>query len=185
MCRQEKDFRTKRTSLQLQRSTQFCFKLLMEVFISQKIGVSWRAVVLTLITVSLFLGFGTAEAKTPDLSYWTQNLSESAAPTELGEADFAQEFEVVGSTMHVMWLTRNADWSGYKVFYRRSTDNDQTWEAKQLLFTDNDLIYDNTYKLMVVTGTTVNISVNYYGGEGGSWYGVLGYLRSTNNGASF
>ena len=44
---------------------------------------------------------------------------------------------------------------------------------------------DNTYKRMVVTGNTVHIAVNYYGGEGGAWYGVLGYLRSTNNGASF
>ena len=84
-----------------------------------------------------------------------------------------------------MWLTQNADWLGYKVYYRRSTDNGQTWEAKQMLFTDNDLVYDNTYKRMVVTGDTVHIAVNYYGGEGGGWYGVLGYLRSTNNGASF
>ena len=103
---------------------------------SQKIKVSWREVVLSLITVSLFLVSGTAEAKNPDLSYWTMNLSESAAPEELGEDDFAQEIEVVGSTVHVMWLTHdNADWSGYKVFYRRSIDNGQTWEAKQLLFT--------------------------------------------------
>jgi hypothetical protein len=35
---------------------------------------------------------------------------------------------------------------------------------------------------MAVTGDTVHIAVNYYEG---SWYGVLGYLRSTNNGASF
>jgi PKD repeat protein len=67
----------------------------------------------------------------------------------------------------------------------RSIDNGQTWEAKQLLFTDNDLVTNNTYKRMAVTGDTVHIAVNYYGGEGGGWYGVLGYLRSTNNGASF
>ena len=151
---------------------------------SQKVRVSWRAVLLILITVSLFLVSGAAEAKNPDISYWTQNLSESAAPAELGEYDFAQEIEVVGSTVHIMWLTRNADWSGYKVYYRRSIDNGQTWEAKQLLFTDNDLITDNTYKRMVVTGDTVHIAVNYYAARRG-WYGVLGYLRSTNNGASF
>jgi hypothetical protein len=163
----------------------FYFKLLTEVFMSQKIKVSWRAVVLSLITVSLFLVSGTAEAKNPDLSYWTKNLSESAAPAELGEYDFAQEIEVVGSTVHTMWLTRNVDWSGYKVFYRRSTDNGQTWGVKQLLFTDNDLVTDDKYKRMAVVGNTVHIAVNYYGGEGGGWYGVLGYLRSTNNGASF
>jgi hypothetical protein len=126
--------------------------------------------------------FGTAEARNPDLSKWTLNLSESAEPAELGEYDFAQEIEVVGSTVHVMWLTRNADWSGYKVYYRRSTDNGKTWQPKQMLFTDNDLVTDNTYKRMMVTGNTVHIAVNYYLG---SWYGVLGYLRSTDNGATF
>ena len=50
------------------------------------------------------------------------------------------------------------------------------------MFTDNDLVTNNTYKRMAVTGDTVHIAVNYYEG---SWYGVLGYLRSTNNGASF
>ena len=77
---------------------------------SQKIKVSWRQVVLSLITVSLFLVSGTAEAKNPDLSYWTQNLSESAAPTEPGEPDCNQEIEVVGSTVHVMWFTGNVPW---------------------------------------------------------------------------
>jgi len=149
---------------------------------SQKLKVSWCEVVLTLVTVSLFLLSGAAEAKNPDISYWTLNLSESAAPDELGEYDLAPEIEVVGSTVHVMWLTRNIDWSGYRVYYRRSIDNGQTWEPKQLLFTNDDLIINDTYKRMAVTGDTVHIAVNYYEG---SWYGVLGYLRSTNNGASF
>jgi hypothetical protein len=35
---------------------------------------------------------------------------------------------------------------------------------------------------MVVIGDTVHIAFGYYAG---SWYGVLGYLRSTDNGASF
>jgi hypothetical protein len=44
------------------------------------------------------------------------------------------------------------------------------------------MVTDNTYKRMVVTGNTVHIAVSYYEG---SWYGVLGYLRSTDNGVSF
>ncbi|MCX5888209.1 MAG: hypothetical protein NTY36_01995 [Deltaproteobacteria bacterium] len=145
---------------------------------------SW--VLLPLLVACLFLTAGSAEGRNPDLSYWTLNLSESAAPTELGEADFNQEIAVVGSTVHVMWFTHDKDvWARYKIFYRRSTDNGQTWEAKQLLFTNDDLVTDVTYKRMVVTGNTVHIALDYYGGEGGSWYGVLGYLRSTNNGASF
>jgi hypothetical protein len=139
---------------------------------------------LALITLTLLLVSGVAEARNPDLSFWTKNLSESSSPSELGEYDFAQEIEVSGSTVHTMWLTRNADWSGYKVYYRRSIDNGQTWEPKQLLFSKNDLVTDITYKRMVVVGNTVHIAVNYYG-QGGTWYGILGYLRSTNNGASF
>jgi hypothetical protein len=147
---------------------------------------AFRGIVfLVAISLSLCLTVSLAEARNPDLSYWTKDISESALPTELGEYDFAQEIQVVGSTVHVMWLTRNADYSGYKVYYRRSTDNGQTWEPKQLLFTDNDLVTDDTYKRMVVVGNTVHIAVDYYLGEGGGWYGVLGYLRSTNNGASF
>ena len=69
---------------------------------SQKVRVSWRAVLLMLMTASLFLVSGAAEAKNPDISYWTLNLSESASPEELGEYDFAQEVEVVGSTVHTM-----------------------------------------------------------------------------------
>jgi len=154
---------------------------------SQKIKLVWPTVFLFLVTASLVLFSGNAEAKNPDLSFWTQNLSESAASSELGESDFAQEIEVVGSTVHVMWITHDKDvWARYKIFYRRSTDNGQTWEPKQLIYTsESGLDTDVTYKRMVVTGNTVHIAFNYKGGEGGAWYYVLGYLRSINNGVSF
>lgn len=141
-------------------------------------------IVLSVISLSLFLISGLAEARNPDLSYWTKDISESSAPTEPGEEDFNQEIEVVGSTVHVMWFTTatTTDYSR-KVFYRRSTDGGQTWEDKQLLLSkaQNDLGVDDTYKRMVVTGNTVHIAVNYK--YEGRW--VLGYLRSTDNGASF
>jgi hypothetical protein len=143
---------------------------------SQKNGISWRVVVLTLITVSLFLGFGTAAAKNPDLSYWTKNLSESAASTEPGLPDGNSEIAVLGNTVHVIWFTG----SPYnQLYYRRSTDGGQTWEPKQLLFTYawNNLRSEATLKRMVVEGDYVHIAVctdtNLY------------YLRSANQGASF
>ena len=72
-------------------------------------------VLFALISVSLFLVPIPGEAKNPDLSYWTLNLSESAAPTELGEEDFSPEIAVVGSTVHVMWLTHDKDvWARIK-----------------------------------------------------------------------
>ena len=135
-----------------------------------------------LLLIVLLTAGGVAEARNPDISDWTRNLSESAGDMELGEEDFAQEIVVVGSTVHVMWITRNLDFSGYRLYYRRSTDNGNTWESKQLLFEDDDLVTDKAYKRMVVTGSTVHIAFSYYSG---SWYGVLGYVRSTDNGASF
>jgi hypothetical protein len=148
----------------------------MEVFMPQKHGVSWRVVVLSLITVSLFLVSGTAEAKNPDLSYWTKNLSESAAQTEPGLPDGNPEIAVSGNTVHVIWFTG----SPYnQLYYRRSTDGGQTWEPKQLLFTYawNNLLSGATLKRMVVEGDYVHIAVctttNLY------------YLRSANQGASF
>jgi hypothetical protein len=75
----------------------YYFKRLMEVFTLQQLKVPWREAILFLIMVSLFLGSGTAAAKNPDLSSWTLNLSESAAPSELGKYDVPQEIEVVGT----------------------------------------------------------------------------------------
>ena len=145
---------------------------------------SWRGLFAALLAVSFLLVTGLAEAKTPDNSFWTRNLSESVAPEELGELDQAQEIEVVGSTVHAMWITTEAVTNARKLYYRRSTDNGATWEAKQLLFTEDDINTDLSYKRMVVTGNTVHIAVNYTEG-GSSWYGVLGYLRSIDNGGSF
>ena len=122
------------------------------------------------------------EARNPDLSYWTQNLSEGVAETEPGENDFAPEIVVDGTTVHVLWLTQNGDYSGHKIFYRRSLDNGVTWGATQLLLEHGDMVTNSTYKRMVVIDGTVHIAFGYYAG---SWYGVLGYLRSTDNGASF
>ena len=133
-----------------------------------------RLVRMALLLLILFLFAESAEARNPDLSNWTLNLSESSAPSELGELDSCQEIEVAGTTVHTIWITRNADWTGFRLYYRRSTDNGATWEPKQQLFSKNNLNSDNTYKRMVVVGNTVHIAVNYYNG---SWYGVLGYLR--------
>ena len=134
----------------------------------------------TLLLLVLFGGL--SEARNPDLSSWTQNLSEGVATTEPGEDDLAPEIVVVGTTVHVMWLTQNADYTGHKLYYRRSLDNGTTWQDEQLLLEHGDMVTNNTYKRMVVIDDTVHIAFGYYAG---SWYGVLGYLRSTDNGASF
>ncbi len=123
-------------------------------------------------------------SKNPDMSYWTKNISESNLPEEPGLYDFNAEIEVVGSTVHVMWMTHNADGLERKIYYRRSTDNGETWEPKKVLFTDDDMIEDNTYKRMAVDGNTVHIITSHYG-QAGTWFGKLTYLRSTDGGATF
>jgi hypothetical protein len=80
---------------------------------SQKLKVSWREVILFLLMVSLFLGSGTAEAKNPDLSSWTLNLSESATLSEPCESDFAQEIEMVGiAAVRITTSNRNFPHAG-------------------------------------------------------------------------
>ncbi len=126
-----------------------------------------------------------AAAKNPDLSYWYKNISESSAPEEPGADDFAQEIAVVGNTVHIIWITLKTDGSAYQLYYRRSLDGGQTWQPKQLLFEHANLEHTTRYKRLAVSGNVVHIAINYGAGSGGDWYYILGYLRSTNNGASF
>lgn len=129
------------------------------------------------------------EARNPDLSYWMQNLSEGPLPAEPGDFHTTPEIQVVGSTVHTMWISRNADWSGYKLYYRRSNDGGRTWEARQLLqnFPAGilDLDYNDTYKRMAVSGSTIHIAVACTAHPAEGWGETLLYFRSTNNGVSF
>ncbi|MHC1725938.1 MAG: hypothetical protein AB9866_08030 [Syntrophobacteraceae bacterium] len=134
----------------------------------------WRGLLATLLAISLCQVSSLADAKNPDLSFWTKNLSESAAPAELGEYDSAQEIEVEGSTVHVMWITKKADWSGYKLFYRRSTDNGASFEPIRNLFAAANAhhVYDvlaakgsYVYSLFVTTDADVYLRRSTDGGE--------------------
>jgi hypothetical protein len=125
--------------------------------------------------------YGVADAANPDVSYWIKNLSSS----DSGVNDENQEIAVVGDTVHVMWMTRSAD-DLNQFYYRRSLDGGETWEAKQLIFSTNKYVdWNNTYKRMAVDGNTVHIATNLHIDVEGSWYEVLKYIRSINNGASF
>lgn len=75
------------------------------------------------MAATLLFFMGVSHAKNPDISYWMANVSESARADELGEADYPAEMVVAGQTIHTLWITRKTDWTGYKLFYRRSLDN--------------------------------------------------------------
>ncbi len=143
-------------------------------------GVSRPIGVLVMAMVSLFLFSGIVEARNPDLSYWTQNLSSSPAPEENTRPDLSPEIAVVGDTVHVLWIRNNPE--DYTLYYRRSTDGGRTWEPKQTLLVATDWSsfdagYIYTLKNMVVEGNYVHIAYLYQDN--------LYYLRSTDNGASF
>jgi hypothetical protein len=121
-----------------------------------------------------------ALAVNADLSSWTRNLSEGT--TGEGFSDDAAEVAVSGNTVHAMWLTEDTTAGLRRLYYRRSTDGGKTWQARQLLHSDNELILNATYKRMAVDGNNVHIVVSQYDG---SWYCNLIYLRSTDGGATF
>jgi hypothetical protein len=115
-----------------------------------------------LMSLYLLLSASPAAARNPDLSYWTLNLSSSAAPDENTREDFAPEVAVVGNTVHVLWIRNNPN--DYTLFYRRSTDGGQTWEPKQTLLTATNwssFRVDKTLKRMVAEGDYVHIAYIY------------------------
>lgn len=151
--------------------------------------ISFFLILVTLVTVYVPKASqsGTSLLRNVELSNWVKNLSESASAEEPGEQDSNPEIAIVGSTAHVMWATRGADWRSWKIYYRRSTDGGKTWEAKKLLFTDDEGLLDgSTYRKMAVDGNTVHIfTENYKSSASCSWYGVLTYFRSRDNGTTF
>jgi len=51
-------------------------------------------------------------ATNANLSHWMKNLSEPTVDEQTGLRDLNPEIEVVGSTVHVMWITQNTDPAG-------------------------------------------------------------------------
>ncbi len=136
------------------------------------------------ICLTLAISLGKAEARNPDLSNWTINLSASdETPGERWD-DAYQEIVVVGSTVHVLWWTARYLISD-RLYYRRSTDGGQTWQAKILLFDTAPASgnrADDGQKFMAVDGNTVHVAYRANPSLVGN---RLFYRRSTDSGASF
>lgn len=114
------------------------------------------------ICLTLAISFGNAEARNPDLSNWTINLSGAPGDETPGERwdDAYQEIVVVGSTVHVLWWTARYLISD-RLYYRRSTDGGQTWQAKILLFDTAPLSGNRDssgQKFMAVDGNNVHVA---------------------------
>lgn len=125
----------------------------------------------------------------PTLSNWTLNLSGGDPEGAVGN-DRNQEIAVVGSTVHVMWISNVYEEWSRKVMYRRSTDGGKSWEPALVLFKCGSdpwdgIDYNYTYKRMAVDGSTVHIVVNHRITLEDGGHGALTYLRSTDGGQTF
>ena len=135
------------------------------------------------IFLSLLALAGPAAARNPYLSNWVVNVSGDEPPEETWN-EFCQEIEVVGSTVHVTYWSYG---TSYRLYYRRSTDGGQTWQAKILLYDTNPggsySSLDRGWKFLAVDGTSVHVAYAAY--HPGYPACTLMYRRSTDNGANF
>lgn len=122
-------------------------------------------------------------AQQPEISFWTKNISEGQGVTGPGFYDFAHEMVVSGTTVHCLWIADSAYY--YKLFYRRSTDNGNTWGERKLLAQGVFPYFATpmTSKRMAVDGETVHIVYVEHHTEG--MVSNVYYIRSTDGGASF
>jgi hypothetical protein len=142
-----------------------------------------RKGVLALLILALLLGLtGPAAARNPDLSDWTRNLS-GDEPAGENWMDHKQEIEVVENTVHVTYW---ATWqSQYRLYYRRSIDGGQTWEAKILLYETTYSVSGDPmalgWKFLAVDGDRVHVAYAHSHGTNCE----LMYRRSLDKGATF
>lgn len=131
-----------------------------------------------------------AAARNPDLSNFTKDISGFEPEGETWN-DFCSEVQVSGKYVHVVWVSRDSDWTELRLCYSRSTDGGITFELPRVLYSvatsSQDLKYGDTLRMMAVEGANVHIafSRSYPISAERSWYYDLYYLRSTNNGATF
>lgn len=137
---------------------------------------------LAIVTIAQASNSSNVLLRNAELSYWTKNVSESSSAEEPGDFDEMPEIAIAGSTVHVLWLTTKADYSGNLVYYRRSTDGGKTFQPKIIVARDDSGSGGTwggaTSKRMAVDGDTVHIALIHNSTN------VI-YYRSTDNGASF
>ncbi len=119
----------------------------------------------------------------PDLSRYLINLSEGAEGP--GYDDKVPEIIVSGNTVHVVWTQSVANREAY-LYYRRSTDLGETWEAPKVILAFKDrgkaIMVEN--RRLAVDGNVVHIcAADYDYDDNGT--GRLHYFRSQNGGVSF
>jgi PKD repeat protein len=119
----------------------------------------------------------------PDLSNYLINLSEGI--TGPGYDDKVPEIAVSGNTLHVIWVQSVAN-SEANLYYRRSTDLGETWEASRLImkFKNRNYATQVASRRLAADGDEVHICAADYDYENNGT-GKVHYFRSLNGGSSF
>jgi hypothetical protein len=121
----------------------------------------------------------------PKVSNYFINLSEGEEGS--GYNDRIPEIIASGNTIHVVWVQSPPSWEDVpSLFYCRSTDLGETWEAPVLIkkFKDSNVPSQVESRRLAVDGTNVHIcAADYDHGDNGT--GRLYYFRSQNGGVSF
>jgi PKD repeat protein len=119
----------------------------------------------------------------PFVSNYLINLSEGEEGP--GYDDKVPEIVVSGNTVHAAWVQSVATREAY-LYYRRSTDLGETWEAPKVIlaFKDRGKAIQVENRRLAVDGDVVHIcAADYDYDDNGT--GRLHYFRSQNGGASF
>lgn len=119
----------------------------------------------------------------PDLSNYLINLSEGSAGP--GYDDKVPEIAVSGNNLHIIWIQSVAN-NEANLYYRRSTDLGQTWEAARLIMTFKNRGYatQEDSRRLAVDGDVVHICAADYDYDNNGT-GNVHYFRSSNGGSSF
>ncbi len=121
----------------------------------------------------------------PDLSSFLINLSEGTEG--VGYDDKVPEIVISGNTVHVIWTQGPPSYVGESsLFYCRSTDLGETWEAPRLVktFKNRDYAIQVDSRRLAVDGEMVHIGLADYDYDDNGT-GRIHYFRSQNGGASF
>jgi PKD repeat protein len=139
------------------------------------------ALILLAFVFSVLNGF----AINHEVSKYLINLSEGEEGP--GYNDKVPEMVISGNTIHVVWVQSPPSYEDVpSLFYCRSTDLGETWEAPQLIkkFKDTGIPSQLESRRLAVDGENVHIcAADYDHGDNG--IGKLYYFRSQNGGASF
>ncbi|MGF7139523.1 LamG-like jellyroll fold domain-containing protein [Roseimarinus sediminis] len=121
----------------------------------------------------------------PNLSKYLINLSEGSDGPEFN--DKVPEIAISGNTIHVVWTQNPPSYTRTsELYYRRSTDLGETWEApkKIMVFKDGNYGIQEESRRLAVDGDVVHICTADYNYAAGG-IGEVHYFRSQNGGASF